>query len=323
MPGRSLCTRLCRDQLQRYRPGWIRIPRTGPAVVYAGINYSVIALGLDGHVGATPEAHKAICGKKTPEAVEALKKAGVLVLAGYVRRWVEEGDVDTLHTLPFDGIEVYNPIFNMKDRAGDILICAQTEGRTGNLAFAGACHLTVFEETQETLKQWAWMASKRRLPSFLGANAHQNVFQQNSPDGERIDSYWRMLHWFSNHLLLPEGTTLTIDNAKQAIREEQTYAVFDYLGRPEGFEWHAEAGGKVVDMGGNVDAPATLVARAPSVFGLSSVDEPPIITVRILRASGETWEEVASGAGEISIPATPPGSIEQRYASSPGISSPT
>jgi hypothetical protein len=43
------------------------------------------------------------------------------------------------------------------------------------------------------------------------------------------------------------------------------------------------------------------------VFGLSSADEPPVITVRILRASGETWEEVATGLGEVTVPAAPPG----------------
>ena len=283
-------------------------PQGRSVLVYAGIDYSVIAVGLDGHAGATPEERKTIYGKKTPEAVDALKKAGALVLAGYVRRWVEDGDVETLHALPFDGIEVYNPIFNMKDRAGDILnFVLKLKDAPETLPSPELALYTVFEETQETLKQWALLAPKRRLPSFLGANAHQNVFQQKSPDGERIDSYRRMLHWFSNHLLLPEGTQLTIDGAKQAIREGHSYAVFDYLGTPEGFEWRAEAGGKAVDMGGAIEAPASLVARAPAVFGLGSADEPPVITVRILRASGETWEEVASGQGEVAVPTAPPG----------------
>lgn len=163
----------------------------------------------------------------------------------------------------------------------------------------------IFEENQIILSAWSQMQQQARVPSFIGSNAHENLLPKITPDGERLDSYRRMPHWWSNYVMLPRGTAVTSATLKTAISAGNTFAAFDYLGYPTGFDFHAESGGQTYEMGSQIPpgSPATsLVVTAPTVYGLKPIDQKPDITVQIMQAVGTGRKVIASGTGTVTAP---------------------
>jgi hypothetical protein len=273
-------------------------PGGPPVLLQAGCDYNTIAMGLDQHVAATP-AERLAALQTTPQAFATIRQNGALVLAGYLPRWT----ISDLLANTWDGLENYNPIFNFDDRIGDALslvLALQNAPSTVPVPELGI--IGIFEENTTILTDWSQMAQKARVPSFIGSNAHENVLPTITYDGERLDSYRRMLHWWSNYVMLPKGTTISTSVLKQAIAAGHTFASFDYLGYPTGFDFHAETGGMVYEQGDQIPAgtaTTNLVVVAPTVYGLKPIDQVPQITVRILQATGTTWTEVASGTGTV------------------------
>src|SRR5262249_41443003 len=133
----------------------------------------------------------------------------------------------------------------------------------------------------------------------MATDCHRNTFPTLMQDGERIDSYRRLMVWFSNHLLVHPQADGSWDDRdlKDALRAGRLYGAFEVMGYPEGFDYHAESDSSVAEMGGEValaDHPVLQVSR-PSVLHLDPTREPPVLTMRILRAIDGGFEEVASG----------------------------
>jgi len=130
-------------------------------------------------------------------------------------------------------------------------------------------------------------------------------------DGERVDSFRRMMMWFSNHLLVRPKTDGSWDDRdlKDALRAGRLYGAFEVMGYPEGFDYHAEVGDQAYEMGDEVplaDQPVLHVSR-PSVRNLDPNREPPVLKLRILRAITNGFEEVASGDDALTFTPTQPG----------------
>lgn len=272
----------------------------------AGIDYDLIAIGLQGHVAATMEDRQKVYGQRTPEAIAALHSVGAVALAGYIPRWDEE----QLYALPFDGFEVYNPVFNLQRRATDILsYVLESADAPAAWPKPEAIMLGVFEENQEALARWAHIVQLKRMPNYVGPNAHQNAFSQVQSDGERLDSYRRLLHWFSNYALIPKGEPLTIEKARDAVLKGHLYSAFEFVGTPQGFDFYAQ-GSKTWEVGDVVpkgELP-TLHVSAPRVAGLPPSAKVPEISVRIMKAGpGDAWTEVARQSGNLSFTVTVPG----------------
>jgi hypothetical protein len=280
-----------------------------------GIDYDVLGFGMDHQPADTPEARRAIY-RDSSESFDAMRAAGGVVFAGYVPR---QEPVENLWSLSFDGLEVYNPVFNLQSMIGPIFsYVTGTVRRPLDYPVPELGFYAFFEETEVTLRRWAEAVQHRRLPSILGSNAHRNVFTMPLPDGERIDSYRRTFHWFSNYVLVREGETVDAALIESRVRDGMSYGAFDYLGYAEGFDSHATVAGEVFEMGSEVPAGSGTVLRAstPHVLDLPA-DTPlaPTITTRIVRARTDCpldvaveapdhcWEEVARGAGEVVVDA--------------------
>ena len=281
-------------------------PGGTPVTLAAGCDFNALAIGLKQHVADTQDARKQVYGVSTNTSFDTLRMNGALVLAGYLPRW----DKTQLFGLKFDALEAYNPIFNFTDRLGDALNLVLTMKKdptsvpVPELGFIG-----IFQENTTILGLWSEWSQKVRIPNFLGSNAHENVLPGDTWDGERFDSYRRMLHWWTNYVMLPGGAEPTVDAVKGAIAAGRSFGSFDYLGYPSGFDYHAEAGGMTYEMGDQIapNVPTKLVVVAPTVVGLQSIDTPPVIRVRILRAEGTSWTEVAAGTGTVSAMNVTPG----------------
>jgi hypothetical protein len=281
-------------------------PGGNPVLLAAGCDFNALAIGLKQHVADTLDARRMVYGVDTDQSFAALRQNGALVLAGYLPRW----DHTQLMSLKFDALEAYNPIFNFQDRLGDALSLILTMKKDpGAVPVPELGLITIFQENTTILGLWAEMAQKSRIPNFLGSNAHENVLPGETWDGERFDSYRRMLHWWTNYVMLPGGTEVTEDAIKNAIAAGRTFGSFDYLGAPSGFDYHAEAGGKTYEMGDQIapNVSTNLVVTAPTVVGLASIDTPPVVRVRILKAQGTSWMEVAAGSGTVTAMNVQPG----------------
>jgi hypothetical protein len=146
----------------------------------------------------------------------------------------------------------------------------------------------------------------------MGTDCHRNTFPALLADGERVDSYRRMMIWFSNHLLVRpiDGGGFDDRALKEALKAGRLYGVFEVLGFPVGFDYRAEAAGLVHEMGEEValaDHPVLIAAR-PRLRDPDPKAAAPLITTRILRATDHGFEELASSTtADVSFMPTAPG----------------
>jgi hypothetical protein len=164
--------------------------------------------------------------------------------------------------------------------------------------------LAVLQEQTTSLQKWDALQNNGHVVGFAGTDAHQNVLPIPLRDGERGDSYRRMLRWFSNHLLVDAAEpTPTPSQYDEALSAGRMYTAFEILGTPTGLDFHLRSTeGEITEMGasGNGD---TLVVQCPTLSPSSPTNgDAPDIVATIFR-NGEEW---ASGCGE--YPITQPGS---------------
>ncbi|HEY0135207.1 MAG TPA: hypothetical protein VGB85_14060, partial [Nannocystis sp.] len=146
------------------------------------------------------------------------------------------------------------------------------------------------------------LGQSQRLTISAGTDAHQNVLPNKASDGERIDSYRRMLRWFNNRVRL--AGPLTPATAKAALRAGNNHIVFESFGTPIGFDFFSrmEQDEVTTEMGAEVTLAAgmQLVAALPRLDPRSPQgDVPPAIEGRLYRATADnrellrTWSEGA------------------------------
>ena len=266
-----------------------------------GIDVDLLGVGFERHIAET-EAERAelYSLRKDQRLVDLAHENGGLGLGGYVPRWNE----DDFYATDLDAIEIYNPVFNLRNRIGETLGLVGEMTQDADAVPVPELGLyVVFEESEDTLERWAKRAQVRRADSFLGSNAHRNVLPTPMWDGERLDGYRRNLHWFSNYVMLPEDAEPGIDNFEEALAAGRTFGAFDAIGTPQGFDVTAEADGEVFDLGSEIDGTqATFHITLPTVAGLGPNDDPPEVVGRLLRAEADgTWQEVGRGEGSFEV----------------------
>ena len=143
----------------------------------------------------------------------------------------------------------------------------------------------------------ALLAEGTRIFGSAGTDAHQNTLPAPMADGERGDSYRRILRWFSNHLLVDEVTPQKI---KQAIQAGRGYVLFEAYGPALGFDAHVEnAGGSDLELGSDVSLASspTIVVQPPHVETATGV-QAPVIRTRLLLIDRPGGTEVAGADGQ-------------------------
>src|SRR5690606_41948886 len=106
--------------------------------------------------------------------------------------------------------------------------------------------LPILNEDDLYLSRWGTVLSRdHRAVTTIGTDCHQNTFPQLLPDGERVDSYRRMMGWMSNHLLVKPEADGSWDDShlEDALAAGRLYGVFEVFGYPTGFDFRALEGG--------------------------------------------------------------------------------
>ncbi|MCK6552326.1 hypothetical protein L6R52_41230 [Myxococcota bacterium] len=288
---------------------WAACP-DGPApLILGGTEASFMSVGLEAHVAEDPESRRAIYGEPSAASMAAIAAKGALAIAQHTEDWT----VDQLVDLPFDGFEMYNLHANTFLRAGNALeYVIRLDRGDANLPHPDLVMLGLFTEDERYLETWgSVLARGAKRVTTVGTDCHRNTFPTIAQDGERIDSYRRMMGWFSNHLLVkPEPDGAWDDrHLKEALRAGRLYGAFEVLGYPVGFDFYAETRAGPRELGAEVplaDAPVLVVA-APQIQDLDPAAEAPTRTVRILRAVDGGFEEVARGPGALRYTPDRPG----------------
>jgi hypothetical protein len=283
-------------------------PDSPPVLILAGTETGAMPVGLEEHVGGTREERTAVYRSLEPEDLEKLRGAGAVTLAQHTEDWT----VEQLVELPFDGFEMYNLHANTIRGAGGVFDLLAKLREPDLLPHPDLVLLPIVNEDPRYEETWGSVLSRGvRRVTVMGTDCHRNTFQTELSDGERIDSYRRMMIWFSNHLLVRPDAGGAWDDAslKDALREGRLYGVFEVLGHPVGFDFRAETAAGSFEMGSELalsDAPE-LVLTAPAIAGLSAADAEPEMITRLLRAREGGWDVVAEASGDLRHAVTEPG----------------
>ncbi len=266
-------------------------------------SHDQMPVGVEGHpVGR--EQRGELYGTNSVENTQILHDAGAVVLLAHPENWT----ADTLASPTLDGFEMFNlhRLFMTKLVYALDLAVRFSEGDP-SLPVPDLAAVRLFEQDPLYLSLWSQVAmmGARKTMTF-GTDCHQNTLPGDAGDGERIDSYRRMMGWMSNHLLVDPGADGEIDDRdlKDALKAGRLYGAFELYGPPVGFDFYAESSLGPVEMGGELtvaDSPE-LIAHVPDVDGLWE-RELPEVSLHLFKAADEgTWEEVASTAdGDASL----------------------
>jgi hypothetical protein len=283
-------------------------------LVTQGSENRIMPVGLHRHPGASAdpmvidEAYEA----DGPTAAQAYRDAGGLALVAHT----EERSIDYLRDLAPDGIEIYNlhagvdPVARENhlglDTGTYLAQMLEFVDRRSRMA-SDLVFMALFEVSPVYAERWdTLLAEGMRITGHAGNDAHQNTFPNAMPDGERTDSYRRMLRWFSNHLLV-DGTDP--DDVLEALDVGRLYVAFELFGSPVGFDFRAEASGTTYEMGDEAPVGAELTVVRPTLPPGFPQDPPPSITMRLLRSEAGAAVEVATAdEGDLTHTPDTPGS---------------
>jgi hypothetical protein len=288
---------------------WMACANGHRVLVLPGVESGeMMPLGLEAHV---PDAY----GISSPTSFEQIKAAGALAWVAHT----ESRDLAELATLGLDGLEFYQLHANVDpdiredylglDPAGFLTDAAPFFFGNDPVPAPDLAPLGFLLPNEPSIVALETLGQTRRLTISAGTDAHQNVLPNKAADGERIDSYRRMIRWFNNRIRLAEP--LGPASAKAALRAGNSHIVFEVFGTPIGFDFHARAGEAVTEMGAEVTLAAglTLVAELPRLDPRSpqSTDTPGL-EGRLYRATAEGRSLVHSWTdGEFSIEVPGPG----------------
>lgn len=270
-------------------------------LVRLGSENDLMPIGLSRHPGdglSVGELNELYDGNDEA-AVEAFREAGALVWAAHG----ESKPFAHVRALGLDGMEIYNLHANVDptirrdylglgplDFAGALLQFALRKTLAPDLAV-----LAFLEESRPALATFdALLADGMRITGTGGCDAHENTFPVELADGERADSYRRMMSWITNHLLVDERSP---EGVHEALERGRVFVVFEVLGTPRGLDFVAEAEGELFEMGETAPLGATLRVAGPTIDARWP-SEGASYVVRLLRATPEGAVEVASAVDE-------------------------
>lgn len=286
---------------------WLACPGASPALVMAGTETNTMPVGLERHV-----ATRGLYGANSDEALDTFHDVGGVTLVAHTEDWT----VDQLTAMHLDGFEMFNLHRNALKNAGvaaDLLLNYVDKGLLDGLMhpdlFLAAFNLDdeVYRSTWGTV-----LARGNKRVTTMGSDCHRNTFPQLLQDGERIDSYRRMMSAFSNHLLVRPRADGSWDDRelKEALKAGRNFGVFEFLGFAEGFDFVALEGSTPREIGQTATLAngVTLKATMPKVKNLDPAAEPPALRLQLLKAREGGWDEVGSiTEGTLEFPVTQPG----------------
>ncbi len=275
-------------------------------LVFVGGENDLMPIMLDRHVAAaTLDERHAIYNGNDAASAAAFRAAGGLVWVAHT----ESKTLDELRAVAPDGIEVYNLHANIDPdirsmylglpSAGAISAAAEFADTNPGHPEPDLAMLAFLSPNQPAITTWnALLGEGRHIATTAGSDAHQNAIPILLADGERGDSYRRVLRWFSNLALATDAKDPAAIEA--AMAKGRVLSAIEVLGTPSGFDAHATAtDGSTYEIGDVVPRDSMLDVDVPTVLGLDPRLPAPVIRTRIL------WIEPGGQVDELNSTTNP------------------
>ncbi|MBI2378947.1 MAG: hypothetical protein HYV07_33440 [Deltaproteobacteria bacterium] len=280
---------------------WLACEDGHKTLVLPGTESDLMPVGLDAHIPSKSY------GQRTVAGVAEMRASGAIVLKAHT----EDTNPDEIIALGLDGFEMHNLHANAIMAAGTLLeLLVLNAEKSPELPVPDLALLPMLSEDPRYMATWGTVLSRgHRAITTMGTDCHRNSFPALLADGERADSYRRMMMVMSNHLLVRPRSDGSFgpEELEEALRTARAYGAFEVMGYPLGFDFHAEDGSELVEMGGEAHLGARLVARLPSVQDLDPTQRAPELFARILRAREGGFDEVARAQGDATFTVTSTG----------------
>ena len=268
---------------------------------FVGGENELMPIMLRGHPAGTVSERHDIYNAYDATTSQLFRSLGGLSWVAHT----EGRSVDELRALDLDGLELYNlhanidPNIRQDDLGLDPATAIQAAAEFADPNPSGPepdLALIAFLEPSPAVQRWDTLLGEgRHISASAGTDAHQNALPIAMRDGERGDSYRRMIRWFSNVALVGDPSDpLAIEDA---LASGRMFVAFELFGTPSGFDMVATSAGGDVEIGGtlNVADGATLQVTLPTVYELDPSLPPPAIRARILRVDSAGTTDVAAG----------------------------
>lgn len=276
---------------------WLTCPDGRNPLIMAGTESATMPVGLERHA-ADAGQRRDVYDDQGNATLDRYHDLGGLTLVPHIEGWTPE----QLTSMHLDGFEMFNLHRNALKNAGvvaDLLFNYVEKGDFSTLPHPDL-FLTAFSMDDDVyLATWGTtLARGAKRVTTMGSDCHRNSFPQLLQDGERIDSYRRMMGAFSNHLLVQAKADGGWDDRdlKAALKAGRNFGVFEFLGYAQGFDVEVLEGGVAHELGDTVSAAKGVVLRVtmPTVANLDPANDAPTLTMKVWRAKEGGWDEVTS-----------------------------
>jgi len=247
-----------------------------------GFEDELMPVGLDEHVPGTPEERDDLLNRFDDEALQTMVDAGAKVFQAHTESR-ELPLLERLQDAGLTGVEIFNlhamfapnirPEYLGLDALGwveDIAPFTSPDSTGEPDLFV----LGVLQNQPPSLAKFDALLARGPMVGIIGTDAHQNVLPLDLRDGERADSYRRMLRWMANTVLPEPG-----ESVEDALAAGHSFVAFEILGTPDGFSFTASDG---TGMGGET-TDTTLEIVCPTLHPESPRGpEEPELDVRLI-----------------------------------------
>ncbi len=286
-------------------------------ILMTGFESKLMALGMERHF---PGSGSDLNSLYASDTVDFRSKLDSYSNALVVIPHTESRTLKQIEAIQPDAIEIYNIHANLDPKIRKQWLGTPAFGTVANILtyiidpynklnpdfiFLGFFELSsIYAHTWNQLIQ-----DDYRITGLIGTDAHENFLSQILSDGERIDSFRRILRFVSNHFLV---TSMDPDAAKAAIRRGRGWAVFEGFGSPQDMDFFATTTGQTIGVGdsGQISDSAVITLKTPSLSSETSQGpESPDIRAVIKRviAGGDSEVVATSEGGPISYTTTTTG----------------
>ncbi len=284
-------------------------------LVSVGGENTLMPVMLQQHVPGDAATRLATYSVDDNTLTTAVHAAGGLMWVAHT----EQHDISELRAVVPDGLELYNLHANIDpkirgpfldlDPTGAIDAAVQFADTTAGHPEPDLALLSFLSVNQPAIDRWTMLLGDgRHVPATAGSDAHENALPILLADGERGDSYRRVLRWFGNVVLVADPHDPV--QIETALGGGQLYAVFEMMGTPAGFDARAVATTGVTELGGTVHVTdnAVMTVDVPHVLGLDPTLPVPEIVASIIQIDAGGAHVVASGSdAQLTAPMTAPG----------------
>lgn len=270
-----------------------------------GLEDELMPLGMTAALSDSVEQRTALANDDSSEAIATMRARGALVAVAHTEgrsaEWLERVVQDGVGAVELFNIHAaFDPGIRQEDLGLEGLSWAQQLGPFTDPASGVApdlLMLTVLQAQTPSLAHWdALLQAGHSVVATGGTDAHQNVLPAELPDGERGDSFRRMLRWMSHHIRVPAGTDGDDPAALQELLAAGRFSVvFELLGTPADVDLVLETDdGRTIETGESGPG-GTLVVGCPRLAtGSPRSEAEPEVVVRVVK-NGQAWAE---GCGE-------------------------